>query len=63
VGNAAKRYKSQPDITRKAALDDARRELAAAKLEEHIRSVVDQAPELSMAQRDELARLLRAVPR
>ncbi len=61
VGNAAKRYKSQPDTTRKAALDDARRELAAAKLEEHIRAVVAAAPPLTSEMQDRLTVLLRGV--
>jgi hypothetical protein len=63
VGNAAKRYKSQPDDERRAALEDARRELTTGKLEVHIRSLVDQAPELSTAQREKLALLLRAEQR
>ncbi len=59
VGNAAKRYKSQPDTTRKAALDDARRELAAAKLEEQISVVLAACPPLSEDQKIRLAALLR----
>ncbi len=61
VGNAAKRYKSQVDTTRKAALDDARRQLAAAKLEEHIRAVVAAAPPLTSEMQDRLTVLLRGV--
>lgn len=38
---------------------DARRELAAAKLEDYIRRVVDGAPPLTPGQRDRLAILLR----
>lgn len=38
---------------------DARRNLRAAQLEEHIRKVVDAAPPLTAAQRSRLASLLR----
>lgn len=41
-------------------LADARRNLRAARLEEHIRSVVAEAPPLTPAQRDKLASLLRS---
>ncbi len=61
VGNAAKRDKSQPDVERKAALDEARRELAAAKLEDHIRAVVAAAPPLTSEMQDRLTVLLRGV--
>ncbi len=60
VGNAAKRYKSKPDAQRRRALDEARRDLAAAKLEAYIQRVVDEAPELSVDQRSRLALLLKA---
>lgn len=42
---------------------DARRELEAAKLERHIREVVDGAPPLTDAQLDELASILRQARR
>ncbi|GAB7004384.1 hypothetical protein JCM18899A_18570 [Nocardioides sp. AN3] len=38
---------------------DARRNLRAARLEEYIKRVVDEAPELTAEQRDRLASLLR----
>lgn len=38
---------------------DLQRELAAAKLEEHVRKVVDSWPPLTKAQRDRLAVLLQ----
>ena len=38
---------------------DAKRDLEAVKLEDHIRRVVDQAPPLTAEQRDRLATLLR----
>jgi hypothetical protein len=41
------------------AAEDTRRALKAAKLEQHIRAVVDAAPPLSPEQRDRLAVLLR----
>ncbi len=41
------------------ALDDARRALRAARLEDYIRETVDAAPPLSSEQRDRLALLLR----
>ncbi len=59
VGNAAKRYKSHPDAQRRRALDEARRDLAVAKLEAYIQRVVDESPRLSPEQRDRLALLLR----
>lgn len=40
--------------------NDAKRELAAARLAAHIRRTVDAAPPLTPAQRDRLALLLRA---
>ena len=43
----------------KAKLAGARRDLRAAKLEAHIRSVVDTFPPLTPEQRDRLAVLLR----
>ena len=43
-----------------ARLTDARRDLRAAELEEHVRRIVDAAPPLTAEQRDRLAALLRA---
>lgn len=40
---------------------DARRDLAAERLVEHVRRVVDQAPTLTTEQRDRIAALLRPV--
>lgn len=40
-------------------VQDARRDLAAAKIEDYIEKVVDAAPPLTDAQRDRLALLLR----
>ena len=42
-----------------ARLDGARRDLAAAKLEDFIKRTVDAAPPLTAAQRDKLALLLQ----
>lgn len=39
---------------------EARRDLAAATLEQHVRRVVAEAPPLTEAQRDRIASLLRA---
>ena len=47
------RASDDPDLT------EARRDLAAARLAEHITRVVDAAPPLSVEQRDRLANLLR----
>lgn len=41
-------------------LTDARRDLHAAELEEHVRRIVDAAPPLTPEQRDKIATLLRA---
>ena len=41
------------------AVTDARRDLAAAKLEVHIRDLVDSAPPLTAEQRERLAALLK----
>jgi hypothetical protein len=41
-------------------LTDARRDLRAAELEEHVRRIVDAAPPLTAEQRDRIAALLRA---
>jgi hypothetical protein len=53
--NALQRHRSADD----PAVTEARRNLHAAKLEEHIRKVVDSAPALSADQRNRLALLLR----
>jgi hypothetical protein len=55
-------------LTRSRPADDpdlltARRNLAAARLEDHIRRVVDAAPPLAPEQRERLAVLLRGTPR
>ncbi len=52
------------DTSRRHGLDsqhvqDARRDLAAAKIEDYIEKVVSEAPPLTGAQRDRLAVLLR----
>jgi hypothetical protein len=41
-------------------LANARRDLRAAELEEHVRRIVDDAPPLTAEQRDKIAALLRA---
>lgn len=41
---------------------DARRDLAAAKLEDYVQRVVSEAPQLTTEQRDHVAALLRVVP-
>ena len=51
LGGAARRRDPE-------AVENARRDLAAAKLEAHIRQVVDAAPPLSASQRERLAVLL-----
>jgi len=43
-------------------LANARRDLAAERLAEHVRRVVDQAPPLTGAQRAQIAALLRPSP-
>jgi hypothetical protein len=43
------------------AVPDARRDLAAAKLEQYVAKVVATAPPLTSAQRDRIAALLRPV--
>jgi hypothetical protein len=52
---ALKRHRPADD----PAIMEATRDLRAARLEEHIRRVVDTAPVLSTAQRDRLSVLLR----
>lgn len=41
---------------------DARRDLRAANLEQHVRRIVDQAPPLTDEQRNKIAALLRPSP-
>lgn len=45
------------------AVEDARRDLAAARLEAVVRSIVDAAPPLSQEQRSHLAALFHGDPR
>lgn len=45
-----------------AAVDDARRDLAAAKLVEHAKAVVDSAPPLTEAQRNRIYQILHGAP-
>jgi hypothetical protein len=52
---ALKRHRNPDD----PAIADAARELKTARLEDHIRRVVDSAPPLTAEQRDRLAVLLR----
>lgn len=59
VAHEAKKAKQTPQPTPPLALIDARRELAAAKLEAHIRTVLAGAVPLTPAMRDALAALLR----
>jgi hypothetical protein len=54
--NALQRYRRPDD----PAIADARRDLAAASLEEYIRRVVDSAPPLTDDQRSRIAALLQA---
>lgn len=53
--NALQRHRPPDD----PQIADARRDLRAARLEEHIRKLVDEAPPLSDEQRSRLAALLR----
>ena len=48
---------------RSTSAEEARRDLAADRLADAVRKVVDQAPPLSPAQRDQIAALLRGAPR
>jgi len=57
VANLAKKAKKDPAA--KAPLEQARRDLAAAKLAAYIAEVVEAAPSLDAATRDRLALLLR----
>ncbi len=59
LAHEAKRAKRAPQATPPQALLDARRELAAAKLEAYIRAVVASAPPLTEEQKHQLSTLLR----
>ncbi|MFF0268656.1 hypothetical protein [Kribbella sp. NPDC004536] len=60
VGSAAALLAKNPDDPELAqVVEERRREYQVVTLEEHIRSVVDQAPPLTASQRDKLAALLR----
>jgi len=56
--NALKRHRSPDD----PAIADATRDLAAERLAEHVRRVVDAFPPLTPEQRDRIAALLRDAP-
>jgi len=56
-GRLAAMVRHHPDDG--AAVAEARRTLRVARLEQHIRRSVDAAPPLTVAQRDQLALLLR----
>lgn len=57
--HAALRRRRSPDDP---AVIDARRDLKAARLADHIRSLVDEAPPLTAEQRSRLAAILAPVP-
>ncbi len=59
VAVATKKHKNKPNDSSSLVLQEARRDLAAAKLEAYIQRVVDESPRLSPEQRDRLALLLR----
>lgn len=59
LGVVAKKAKKSPTAEHRAAVVEARRLHAEAALAEHIRRVVDAAPDLSPEQLDRLALLLR----
>ncbi len=60
LANATARARKAPtDSAAQAAVENARRDYYATALEDYIRRVVDEAPELSPEQRDRLAQLLR----
>ena len=59
IARAARRAKRTASDEDREAERRARADYAAAKLEEHIRRVVDAAPPLTAEQRDRLALLLR----
>ncbi len=60
VAHEAKKAKRGPQTTPPQALIDARRELAAAKLEAYIARVVASAPPLTEEQQRQLSTLLRS---
>lgn len=55
LGSVARRHADDP-----ALIDSARRDLAAAKIEDYIVRTVNAAPPLTTAQRDRLVTLLRS---
>ncbi len=59
VAVATKKHKNKSDDGSSSLLQEARRDLAAAKLEAYIQRVVDASVPLSAEQRDRLALLLR----
>ncbi len=59
VGNAGKQHKRAPSPETRAALDEARRDLAAAKLESYVAEVLATAPELSASQKAAIGALLQ----
>ncbi len=62
LANEVKRAKRTTDPASQARVADARRELAAAKLEAYIKAVVAACPPLSEDQKQRLRLLLRATP-
>lgn len=59
LANNVKRAKRRPTPESETRVVDARRQLAAAKLEAYISAVIDSAPPLSEDQRSRLTLLLR----
>ncbi len=59
LGVVTKKAKKAPTAEHRAAVVEARRLHAEAALAEHIRRVVDAAPEMTSEQKDRLALLLR----
>lgn len=59
VALEAKAAKNKPEPSSPARLNDARRDLAEAKLAAYIERIVNEAPRLSTTQVDRLALLLR----
>lgn len=60
LANAERRRKAHPDdLAAQAAVDDLRSAYKASALADHIKRVVETAPPLTDAQRDQLAVLLR----
>ncbi len=60
VAHESKKQKQSGKVEPTPALVEARRDLAAAKLEAYIQRVVDEAPELTAEQKSRLALLLKA---